>query len=130
MAVMNGYPVGVITGGRSGSIRARFTTNAVPSEDVYLGARNKTEDFEDFCHKHGLGHEEVAFIGDDIPDIPPMRLSGLAACPCDAVEDVRKISNFISSHPGGKGCVREVIEMVMKAGGRWNFDVRLYKKLY
>ena len=75
MATMAGYPVGIITGGRSESIRKRFLTCGVEAEDVYLGSRDKIEDFDDFCRRHGLKPEEVMYFGDDLPDAE-MRLRG------------------------------------------------------
>ena len=130
MAVMNGYPVGIITGGRSESIRQRFLSSAVPSEDIFLGSRDKTEAFGDFCSRHSLSPEEVLYMGDDIPDLDLIRLSGIGACPSDAIEEILQEADFVSSKPGGHGSVREVVEMVMKAQGRWNFDVATYKRLY
>lgn len=130
MAVMNGFPVAVITGGRSGSIRARFLSCGVQADDVYLGSRNKIEDFDLFCSKHLLRRDEVAFVGDDIPDIEVMVACGLGVCPCDAVPEVKEVADFVSDFPGGKGCVRQLIETVMKAGGKWKFDVMHYKELF
>lgn len=130
MAVMNGFPVAVITGGRSGSIRARFLSCGVQADDVFLGSRNKIEDFELFCSKHGLSPDEVAYVGDDIPDVEVMVRSGLGVCPCDAVPEAREAADFVSDYPGGKGCVRQVIESVMKSRGKWEFDVAHYKKLF
>ena len=130
MAVMNGYPVGVITGGRSVSNKMRFLTSGVPEDDVYLKSRDKTEDFKAFCDKHGLDPEEVLFMGDDIPDIPAMRLSGCPACPADAVEEVLKVASFISTRPGGRGAVREIVQTIMQASGRWDFDVAEYKRRF
>ena len=130
MAAMNGYPVGIITGGRSVSIRQRFLTSGIPGEDVYLGSRDKVDDFHDFCKRHGLKPEEVLFIGDDMPDIPVLQLCGCAMCPADAVEEVKSVCHAVSEFPGGKGCVRQAIESVLKARGDWNFDVSEYKRRF
>lgn len=130
MAVMNGYPVGIITGGRSVSIRQRFLTSGVPGEDVYLGSRDKTIDFQDFCTRHGVRPEEVLFVGDDIPDIPVMMQCGCPVCPADAAEEVRAVCQVVSDRPGGKGCVRQAVESVLKARGDWNFDVAEYKRRF
>lgn len=130
MACMNGYPVGIITGGRSVSIRERFRTSGVPTDDVYLGSRDKVEDFDRFCRRHGLQRDEVLFIGDDIPDIPVLAVCGCAACPSDAVPEVRETCDFISDCPGGRGCVRQVVETVMKSLGTWNFNVAEYKRRF
>ena len=117
MAVMNGYPVGVITGGRSGSIRERFLSCGIPPEDVYLGSRDKIEDFDDFCSRHGLKREEVAFFGDDIPDIEVIRAAGIGVVPSDAVPQAKEAADYISPIPGGKGCIREFFEKAMTAAG-------------
>ena len=76
MAEMNGYPVAIITGGRSVSIRARFKTSGVPADDVHLCSRDKVEDFLAFCAKYDLKPEEVLFAGDDVPEMPVMELCG------------------------------------------------------
>ena len=130
MACMNGYPVGVITGGRSQSIRARFGSNGISPEDIYLGSRDKIEDFEDFCKRHGVKADQVMYFGDDIPDIEVIRAAGIGVCPSDAVDEVKEAADIISDRPGGKACVREYMEKVMKAQGRWNFDAATYKKKF
>lgn len=130
MATMNGYPVGCITGGRSVSIRARLLTCGMVAEDIYLGSRIKEEEFADFCRRHGLTAEEVMYCGDDIPDIGVLRLAGLPACPADAVDEVRAAARYVSPLPGGRGVIRDLIERVMKAQGRWVFDPVRYQQLY
>ena len=116
------------TGGRSESIRQRFGSCGIKPEDVYLRSRAKIEDFEDFCQRHGLEPEEVMYFGDDLPDIPVMVACGCGVCPSDAVDEVKEIAGFISTKPGGKGCARETIELVMKEQGKWHLDVHAYKK--
>ncbi len=128
MAYLKGYHLAIITGGRSESIRQRFITCGIKPEDIYLGSRAKIDDFNDFCQRHGLHPDEVMYFGDDLPDIPVMIACGCGACPSDAVDEVKEIAGYISSKPGGKGCVRETIQMVMTANGDWEFDVQAYKK--
>lgn len=130
MACMNGFPVGVITGGRSQSIRARFKANGIVPEDIYLGSRVKIDDFNDFCKRHNVTADQVMYFGDDIPDIEVIRAAGLGICPADAVEEVKEAADIVSERPGGKACVREYMEKAMKAQGRWNFDSATYKKLF
>ncbi len=130
MATMNGFPVAIITGGRSKSISARFSTCGVLDADVYLKSRVKSDDLLDFCKRHDLKPEEVMFIGDDLPDIEPLQLCGLAVCPSDAVPEVKAVCDIVSEFPGGKGCVRKAVEDVMKAQDRWIFDSHEYKKLF
>lgn len=128
MAVMKGFHMAIITGGRSESIRQRFESCGIKPEDVYLRSRAKIEDFEDFCTRHGLTAEEVMYFGDDLPDIPVMVACGCGVCPSDAVEEVKEIADFISTRPGGKGCARELIQTVLKEQGKWELDVQAYKK--
>ena len=130
MARMNGYPVAVITGGSSVSILKRFRTSGIADEDVFLHSRNKMDDFRAFLDLHGLEAREVMYFGDDIPDIETMQAAGVGACPCDAVPEAIAAADWISSRPGGKGCVREGIETVLKLRGDWEFDVAVYTKLY
>ena len=128
MAVMKGFHMAVITGGRSESIRKRFETCGIKADDVYLGSRAKIEDFQDFCNRHGLATEEVMYFGDDLPDIPVMQACGCGVCPSDAVDEVKAIADHISTKPGGKGCVREILQAVMQAQGIWHLDVYEYKR--
>lgn len=128
MASMHGYLLGIITGGRSESIRKRVRTCGIAAEDVYLGSRDKIQDFEDFCSRHGLAPEEVMYFGDDLPDVPVMQACGCGVCPADAVEDVKEIADWVAERPGGKGCARYCIERVMKLQGTWQLDVQNYKK--
>jgi 3-deoxy-D-manno-octulosonate 8-phosphate phosphatase (KDO 8-P phosphatase) len=113
-----GYPIGVITGGASESIRERFKMLGVT--DVYLSSRHKLDDFRDFCFKYDLKPEEVLFMGDDMPDIEVLTSCGLPTCPADAAHEVKDVCAYISDRNGGMGCVRDVIEQTLRLQGRWN----------
>jgi len=130
MAVMQGYPVAVITGGSSESIRKRMLVSGIKSDDVYLHCRNKMEQFGEFCQKYGLEPEEVMYFGDDVPDIEVMQACGCGVCPADAVDEVKAVADIVSTRPGGKGCLREVIENTVRAQGRWVFDTAEYKRQF
>ena len=127
MAVMQGYPVAVITGGSSESIRKRMVTSGVKAEDVFLHCRDKREQFALFCQRYGLRPEEVMYFGDDLPDIDVLRACGCGVCPADAAEEAKAAADWISPFPGGKGCLRHGIETVLRAQGRWVFDTAQYK---
>ena len=127
MASMHGYRLAIITGGRSESIRKRFRTCGIKAEDVYLGSRDKMEDFRDFCSRYSLQAEEVMYFGDDVPDMPVMKACGCGVCPADAVDEVKEIADYISDRAGGKGCARASVEMVMRLQGTWELDVQEYK---
>lgn len=121
-AADNGYPVSIITGGCSESLIHRGHSLGVKDKDLYQLSKNKLPDFLNFCSDYGLNPEQVAFVGDDIPDIPALKASGLGVCPADAVSEVKAVCRYISPFPGGKGCVRDLIEKVLKLQGKWLFD--------
>lgn len=107
----------IITGGFSESVRIRF--KAMGLTDIYIKSTNKLNDFEDFISKYNLNPTEVLYMGDDIPDYEVMKMVGIAACPADAAEEIKSISVYISDRKGGEGCVRDVIEQVLRAQGKW-----------
>ena len=130
MAVMHGYPVAVITGGSSETIRKRMVTSGVKPEDVFLHCRDKRIEFAQFCQRYGLTPQDVMFFGDDVPDMDVLKSCGCGVCPADAVEEVKAIAHWVSDYPGGKGCLRNAIETVLRQQGRWTFDPDRYKKLF
>ena len=130
MAAMHGYPVAVITGGSSESIRKRMVTSGVAAEDVFLHCRDKREQFVQFCERHHLQPEDVMYFGDDVPDIEVLQAAGCGVCPSDAVDEAKAVADIVSTKPGGKGCIREVIEQTLKAQGKWVFDTGEYKRKF
>lgn len=119
-AIKNGYKIGVITGGDDPMVRNRI--NYLGITDYYPKSPDKLVDFEDFKSKNNLKDEEILMMGDDLPDISVMRQVEIAACPINAVPEVKAISDYISPIHGGKGAVRDVIEQVMKIHGKWIED--------
>ncbi len=119
-ALKNGYLIGVITGGNDEMVKHRV--NYLGITDYYAKSHNKLEDFEHFKAKYDLEDDEILTMGDDIPDIPILQVSGISACPENAVPEVKEVADYISSIPGGKGAVRDVIEQVMKIHGKWTLD--------
>lgn len=130
MATMNGYILCAITGGRSLSIQKRLMTCGFKEENIYLGSRIKINDFNDFCRRNGLNPEEVMYFGDDIPDIPVLKACGCGVCPSDAVEEAKSAADYISEFPGGKLCIRNTLELAMKAQGKWIVDFDTYDKMF
>ncbi len=116
-AVDKGFIVAIITGGNSESVKQRFRGLGVT--DIYLNSQNKLDDYEDFYMKYNLKSEQILYMGDDIPDYEVMKISGLATCPADAVEEIQGIAHYISDKEGGKGCIRDVIEQVLRAQRKW-----------
>ena len=116
-ALRKGYLIAILSGGSGDSIRSRMKMLGV--EDVYLGSHRKKEIFEDFLKDKQLLPEQVLYVGDDIPDYDVMRLAGVSACPADAAEDIKAVADYISHKNGGCGCVRDVIEQVLRLQGQW-----------
>jgi 3-deoxy-D-manno-octulosonate 8-phosphate phosphatase (KDO 8-P phosphatase) len=119
LAKKKGYNVAIISGGRSESVRSRFTHLGI--HDVYLGSNDKIDTLDEYCLTYDIKPENILYMGDDIPDYGVMKTVGLPTCPADAAKEIVEISSFISSKDGGTGAVREAIEMVMRAQGNW-FD--------
>ena len=117
LAVKSGYRVAVISGGYSESMRHRC--NALNLTDVFLGVENKKAVYEEYVAKNNLQASEILYMGDDIPDYQVMKLVGMPVCPADAAEEIKGISKYISHFDGGYGCVRDIIEQVMKVQGKW-----------
>lgn len=120
LAVKLGYPVAIISGGRGDSMIPRFRSLGIT--DIYLGSHDKVDDFIDFCFKYSIEPQNVLYMGDDIPDLGVMQRAGMAACPSDAAPEVREAAHYISDKTGGKGCVRDVIEQVLRLNGKWLND--------
>jgi len=112
-----GYPICIITGGNSKAVEERFRNLGVT--DIYLKSRNKMDNLEDFLSKYEFGAENILYMGDDLPDYLVMKKVGFPTCPSDAAEEIKSISNYISDIPGGEGCVRDVIEQVLRLQGKW-----------
>ncbi|WP_111707853.1 KdsC family phosphatase [Lutibacter citreus] len=121
-ALIAGYNVCIISGGNNEGVRKRLEGLGI--KNIYLGAHAKIELFNDYISKNNIKPEEILYMGDDLPDFPVMKLVALATCPKDAVPEIQGISNYISQKKGGLGCVRDVIEQVLKVQGKWgdNFN--------
>ncbi|WP_271424929.1 KdsC family phosphatase [Aequorivita sinensis] len=116
-AVDKGFNVCVISGGSNEGVRVRLQNLGI--KDVFLGAHNKTEILDNYLKTHNLKKENILYMGDDLPDYEVMQEVGLPSCPQDAVPEIKNISKYVSHKNGGKGCVRDVIEQVLKVHGKW-----------
>lgn len=119
-AIKSGYTVCIISGGKNEAVRKRL--NGLGITDIYLGIEDKVACLEKLFKSKSIQAKNVAYMGDDIPDLYPMRLIGLPTCPQDAVPEVKAISKYISHKNGGKGCGRDLIEQVLKVQGKWLND--------
>jgi 3-deoxy-D-manno-octulosonate 8-phosphate phosphatase (KDO 8-P phosphatase) len=116
-AAKQGYAIAVISGGKSEGMRKRFEGLGVAH--IYLGQEHKEAAFADFLSKINLTANDVAYMGDDMPDIPLLKQVALSCCPKDAAVDVKDICSYISPLNGGEACVRELIERTMKIQNTW-----------
>ena len=119
-ALKNNFLIGVITGGNDEMVKHRISYLGIT--DYYAKSSDKIVDYEDFKSKYNLKDEEILTMGDDIPDICILKPSSISCCPENAVPEVKAICDYISPIQGGKGAVRDVIEQVMKAQGKWHED--------
>lgn len=119
-ALENGYRVAIISGGTSKAVKDRLNNLGVT--DVFLKVYDKLEVFKEYCDRYDIDPKEILYMGDDLPDITVMKRVGLATAPQDADQEVLKIAHYISHKNGGKGCVRDVIEQVMRVHEKWKID--------
>ena len=119
-----GLRIAILTGGNTEAIRKRYAGLGV--EDIFMGCAVKVKTYEEFLQKYGIKHEEVIYVGDDIPDYEVMRLCGCPCCPADACSDIKDISLYISSRNGGDGVGRDVVAQVLRAQGKWLSDAKAF----
>lgn len=120
LAVKKGYLIFIISGSNSPQVKERLLKLGV--SNVYMNIENKLEKLQALSVQFGLQKEDILYMGDDIPDLEVMLYCGLACCPADAVAEIKNISKYVSPVKGGEGCVRDVIEKVMKLQGKWTAD--------
>lgn len=116
-AQMAGFHVCIISGGKNEGVRKRLRDLGITN--IFLGVQDKVECLQEFFDIYDIKKENVLYMGDDIPDLYAMRMVGLPCCPQDAVAEIKEISRYVSHRKGGRGCVRDVIEQVMKVQGKW-----------
>ncbi|MGB0182782.1 MAG: KdsC family phosphatase [Schleiferiaceae bacterium] len=117
LAVRNGIRMAIITGGRSPEVKERLQGLGIT--DIYLGASSKMESYEDLKMCYDLKDDEILYMGDDLPDYDIMKIVALAAAPQDAAPEIKSVADYVSPIDGGKGCVRDVLEQLLKIQGKW-----------
>ena len=117
LAVKSGFKVVVISGSDSPMVGARLTKLGI--EHIFMKVTQKAAFLKEFALANNLALSEMLFMGDDIPDYECMQLVGLACCPADAAPEIISISRYVSPFKGGYGCVRDVIEKVLKLNNKW-----------
>jgi 3-deoxy-D-manno-octulosonate 8-phosphate phosphatase (KDO 8-P phosphatase) len=120
LAIKKGYRILAISGGTSEAVKLRLEKLGIT--DVFIHVANKKEVLVRYTETHQISPQQVLYMGDDLPDMIPMQMAGLACCPSDAATEIRYIAHYVSPQKGGAGCVRDVIEKVLKLNGHWNDD--------
>lgn len=112
-----GIEVGIITGRTSEVVNVRARELGI--EIVYQGAKNKLAPYREILATSGLSDEQIAYVGDDIVDLPILQRVGFSVVVADALEDIKPLVDYITRRPGGRGAVREVCDLILKHSGRW-----------
>ena len=117
LAVKCGLQLAIITGGNSQAVKNRY--QALGIQNVFLASAIKINTFNEWINTLDIQPQEVLYMGDDIPDYEVMKACGCSCCPADAANEIKSIATYISPQKGGEGCVRDVVEQVLKAQGQW-----------
>ena len=124
MAQRAGLRIAIISGRKSSVVQARAKELGIAH--LHEMAWVKTEPYEKILGEEGLSDQEVCYVGDDVVDIPLLRRAGLAVSVADAVEEAKRHSHFVTARAGGRGAVREVIEIILKAQDKWDEALARY----
>ncbi len=119
LAQSEGIQVGVLSGRLVAAVKARLSDLGIPRQLTIQGSRDKRSDIGTLAGRLGLALDQLAFMGDDIPDLPALACVGLAACPCDATAEVRARAHLVCEAAGGRGAVRDLVRILLQASGRW-----------
>lgn len=117
LAVKKNYRIVIISGGNNVAIKNMLTKAGV--KDIFINQHDKLQCYKDFIAENELSEEEILYMGDDLPDWEVMNRVGVAACPNDAATEIKSISIYVSNNKGGEGCVRDIIEQVLRVQGNW-----------
>ena len=117
LAIKKRYGILIISGAAASPVVDRL--NKLGITEVHMGVTDKKSFIKNFIANHNLTAEQVLFMGDDMPDLPAMSMVGLPTCPADAAAEIKDVAKYISPLYGGTGCVRDVIERVLKLRGHW-----------
>jgi len=117
LAVKKGYHVGIISGGSSKEAYNRLKGLGI--QDIHLSAFDKLDTLKEIVHTYNLSYDEILYMGDDIPDYEVLSQVGVPCAPANAAEEIKQVANYVSPYAGGEGCVRDVIEKVMKLQNKW-----------
>jgi 3-deoxy-D-manno-octulosonate 8-phosphate phosphatase (KDO 8-P phosphatase) len=119
LAIKTGYRVVAVSGSSPSPVIDRL--NKLGVTEVHMLVLDKRTFVNSYIEKHRLGRKEVLYMGDDLPDLPVMPIVGLGACPADAVPEIKNAASYVSPVNGGYGCVRDVIEKVLRLNDHWHW---------
>jgi len=117
LAVKKGYHIGIISGSNSSEYKRRLKSLGI--NEIYLNSKSKLEHYKTFKRSHKLEDRDILFMGDDIPDFEVMKIAGVPVCPSDADSEIKQVALYISDKRGGEGCVRDVVEQVLRLHNNW-----------
>lgn len=117
LAVKKGYRLVIISGGNNVPVKNLLAKAGI--KHLFINQHDKLQCYKDFIYENNLNDEEILYMGDDLPDYEVMSRVGVAACPNDSATEIKAISIYISPKNGGEGCVRDIIEQVMRVQGTW-----------
>lgn len=124
LAVKKGLHLAIITGGRGEELLLRYQRLGLT--DIVMNAGVKVVAYEQLKQRCGFSDDEIIYMGDDIPDYELMKRVGCPCCPADACPEIKEVSCYVSRFPGGQGCVRDVIEQVLRAQNKWMSDAEAF----
>ena len=124
LAVKTGLHLAIITGGRGEELLLRYQRLGLT--DIVMNAGVKVVAYEQLKQRCGFSDDEIIYMGDDIPDYELMKRVGCPCCPADACPEIKEGSCYVSRYPGGQGCVRDVIEQVLRAQNKWMSDAEAF----
>lgn len=123
-AVKGGLHLAILSGANDPNVESRF--KLIGMKDIFLNCKAKLPILHEWMKTNGYSPEEVAYVGDDIPDLPPMSAVGLSVAPCTAAAEVKTAATFITRAAGGYGVARELLEEILKVKGLWMLDSHAY----
>ena len=126
MAIRNGYTVMILSGGYSAPAKERLEKLGIV--EIHMGITDKKQFVNDWLEDKNIDWNETLYMGDDLPDLALLQTVGLPCCPADAVMEIKQIAKYISHVKGGEGCVRDVIEKVLKVNDHWHLEPGIVSK--
>jgi len=117
LAVRKGLRICIITGGNSENVKKRLSLIGI--KDIYLKVYKKIDTYDDIKVMYDLTDEEILYMGDDLPDLEVMQQVGIPTCPNNSAREIRDVATYISDKDGGKGCVRDIVEKVLRSQKKW-----------